>query len=162
MTKVGTWFVGLAVVLAGGCGSGDASSSTTNGSAANGSAGGEATQNRGSFRQIAVEDVSRQLGRSREEFAVYDANARETYDAQHVPGATWVDYDGVTAAQLPPQHDALLVFYCANEMCSASHTAAEQAIELGYSNVTVMGAGIEGWVAAGNDVEGAGAPTVAN
>jgi rhodanese-related sulfurtransferase len=35
----------------------------------------------------------------------------------------------------------------------ASHEAARRAVEMGYSDVLVMGAGIDGWVAAGKRVE---------
>ena len=72
-----------------------------------------------------------------------------------MPGATWVHYDSVTAEMLPTDHTASLVFYCANESCTASHTAAEAAVALGYSDVSVMGGGIQGWLAAGKPVEAA-------
>ena len=46
---------------------------------------------------------------------VFDNNDRESYEAGHIPGATWVSYDHVQASDLPPDHGAALVFYCANE-----------------------------------------------
>jgi rhodanese-related sulfurtransferase len=107
------------------------------------------------FSQISVAEV--ESGLAAQNLAVFDANHRETYDEHHVPGATWVDYDEVSAEQLPENHDAHLVFYCANEQCSASHVAAERAAELGYPNVSVMGAGIQGWIEAGKPVEAAAA-----
>ena len=70
-----------------------------------------------------------------------------------VPGATWVHYDEVSAETLPADHATSLVFYCANEQCSASHVAANSAIDLGFSDVAVMGAGIDGWIASGEAVE---------
>ncbi|HVY46763.1 MAG TPA: rhodanese-like domain-containing protein [Minicystis sp.] len=47
--------------------------------------------------------------------AVYDANHKDDYAKGHIPGAKWVKFDAVTAADLPPEKDATLVFYCANE-----------------------------------------------
>lgn len=90
--------------------------------------------------------------------AVFDANSRETYDAGHVPGATWVHYDTVTADVLPTDTSAPIVFYCGGPSCGAAPTAAETAISLGYTNVSVMRAGISGWREAGQPVETATAP----
>jgi rhodanese-related sulfurtransferase len=110
------------------------------------------------FAQISVTDVATRLAAPDSHIAVFDANHRETFDAHHVPGATWVHYDEVTAETLPSDHATSLVFYCANEQCEASHVAANSAVDLGFTDVSVMGAGIDGWVAAGQPVETA-APT---
>ncbi len=110
------------------------------------------------FSIIAVDDVARRVDAHDARLAVFDANSRETFDEHHVPGATWVHYDSVTADVLPSDHTMSLVFYCANESCSASHTAAEAAVALGFSDVAVMGGGIQGWIAAGKPVEGASPP----
>jgi rhodanese-related sulfurtransferase len=40
----------------------------------------------------------------------------------------------------------------------ACHTAARQAVALGYTNVSVLPAGIQGWVAAGKAVVTGPAP----
>jgi rhodanese-related sulfurtransferase len=103
---------------------------------------------------MTVDEVAAEMAAADRRLAVFDANDRETYDERHVPGATWVDYDGVTREQLPADTSTPLVFYCYNEACSASHVAAESAVAMGFSSVSVMGAGITGWVAAGQPVEG--------
>jgi len=95
-------------------------------------------------RAIGVNEVATLINQKDAAF-VYDANSQERYRQGHVPTARWVPYDSVTKQHLPPKQDALLIFYCYNEMCSASSTAAQQARTLGYSNVRVMEAGIEGW-----------------
>lgn len=105
------------------------------------------------FTIVSVDDVARHVDAHDGAIALFDANSRETYDTHHVPGATWVHYDSVTADVLPTDHAASLVFYCGNEECTASHTAAEAAAALGYTNVAVMGAGIQGWIDAGKPVE---------
>jgi rhodanese-related sulfurtransferase len=80
---------------------------------------------------------------------VFDANSKASYESRHVPGSTWVVYNKLKAEQLPAAKDAKLVFYCANEMCPASHMAAKQAMAMGYTDVNVMPQGIQGWVKAG-------------
>ncbi len=142
------------VVIAGlaGCGGGTPAETTTTTTTT-----GSETTTAQQFAQISVDEVSTALEASDRPVAVFDANSPETFAQHHVPGATWVDYDAVSAEQLPTDHATQLVFYCANEQCEASHVAAETASGLGYENVAVMGAGIQGWIAAGKPVEGAGA-----
>lgn len=130
------------------------------GSTATETASTESTESTGSetpaFAMVSVDAVAAGIAPdATNRLAVFDANSRETFDAGHVPGATWVHYDSVTAEILPSDPAAPVVFYCANEGCGASHTAAETAVSLGHTNVAVMGAGIEGWRAAGQPVEAA-------
>lgn len=83
---------------------------------------------------------------------LYDANPREMYEHGHLPGAAWVPFDAVTADVLPADRAATLVFYCANELCTASHTAARSALALGYAHTFVMPAGFFGWKKSGRPV----------
>lgn len=87
-----------------------------------------------------------------EQVAVYDSNGPERYAQGHIPTARHVGHDQVTAAVLPADRAARLVFYCANEHCMACHTSANQAIALGYTNVYVLPAGIMGWTHEGKPV----------
>ncbi|MFT3711219.1 MAG: rhodanese-like domain-containing protein [Archangium sp.] len=80
-----------------------------------------------------------------------DANGSETRSKQGViPGAVLLtsssQYD---LKELPANKDAKLVFYCANQKCSASEGAAQRAIDNGYTNVAVLPVGISGWKQAG-------------
>jgi rhodanese-related sulfurtransferase len=84
----------------------------------------------------------------KEALYIYDANDRESYLKGHIPGARWVQYNAVTAVELPPAKDAKLIFYCYNPQCGASDQAAAQAISLGFRNVWRMPEGIQGWRAA--------------
>lgn len=86
---------------------------------------------------------------------VIDVNAPSRYASAHVPGARNLDPRGFTAADLPADTGALLVFYCSNPMCSKAPTAARRAKALGYTQVRVMSAGIQGWVDAGLPVDAA-------
>ena len=106
-----------------------------------------------SLATITVADVA--AGLSNGTVRVYDANRQETFNEHHVPGATWVHYENLSAEVLPEDRSQKIVFYCANEQCTASHNAANAAKALGYTDVAVMSAGIEGWIAAGQPVEAA-------
>lgn len=149
-SSLGGLFAVLALIGGGssiGCGGGG--DGTTQASSAE-SAGAEA-----SFAQISVADVAAGIASPDRRLSVYDANNRERFEQNHVPGATWVDYHTLSREQLPSDASTPLVFYCYNEQCEASHRAAEGAIALGFSNVSVMGAGIAGWIAAGQPIESA-------
>jgi hypothetical protein len=65
------------------------------------------------FGRLSVDEVADKLGNPG--VYVYDNNPKERYAAGHVPGATWLDYDQVSASDLPQDKAATLIFYCANE-----------------------------------------------
>ena len=79
---------------------------------------------------------------------IYDNNSDERYAKGHVPGAVHLAKEAVRAESLPPNKEAMLVFYCGGPRCMACHEAAKAAIALGYSNVWIMPDGISGWEAA--------------
>ena len=80
-----------------------------------------------------------------------DANGKETRTKQGViPGAVLLTSSSSYAvSELPADKNAKLVFYCANDKCSASTAAAKRALENGYTNVAVLPEGISGWKQAG-------------
>ncbi|NCQ60367.1 MAG: rhodanese-like domain-containing protein [Myxococcales bacterium] len=85
-----------------------------------------------------------------------DANSPDTRTHHGtLPGARLLtsssDYD--VATELPTDHASTLVFYCANEHCSASDAAAHRAVSAGYADVRLMRAGIAGWEAAGKPTD---------
>ncbi len=63
--------------------------------------------------ELTVEQVHKRL--SEKNFYVYDNNPRDVWQEGHVPKARWLDYNNVTAKDLPADKNATLVFYCANE-----------------------------------------------
>jgi rhodanese-related sulfurtransferase len=69
-----------------------------------------------------------------------------------LPGALLLGDAGVTAELLGADKSRALVFYCSSEKCGAAPGAAKEAMELGYTEVRVMKAGIKGWVGAGFEV----------
>ena len=81
-----------------------------------------------------------------------DANGDGTRSHMGViPGAVLLsDYRRYDVAELPADKATRLVFYCANEQCGASHTAAARAVIAGYRDVRLFKGGIAGWKNAGN------------
>jgi rhodanese-related sulfurtransferase len=149
----------LALSLATIVGCGSSSSSTTTASESHTeSSGSQTAEAAPRFAMVTVDQVATRVESHDAHLAVFDANSRETFDEHHVPGAHWVDYHTLTASELPADHATSLVFYCANEQCSASHHAADAAVDLGFTDVSVMGGGIQGWIAAGKPVEAGAAP----
>ncbi len=104
------------------------------------------------FKLIHVAQLKQLIASPPPDLRIYDANAPETREKYGViPGATLIAApDGYrVSATLPPDKHAMLVFYCANQVCIASHEAARRAVAAGYTDVSVMGDGIMGWKAAG-------------
>jgi rhodanese-related sulfurtransferase len=112
----------------------------------------DAAQSATPLQQWTTDQVAEQIGRPGGA-KLFDANPREFYDEHHLPTATWVPYDGVTAEVLPADRSTQLVFYCANPQCSASRMAARAAMALGYGSVAVMPDGIFGWLEQGRPTE---------
>ena len=84
---------------------------------------------------------------------VFDANSDERFAQGHIPGAKHLRADAVKAEVLPPNQNAMVVFYCGGPKCMAAPDAARATIALGYTNVFVMTDGIKGWEALGYPVE---------
>ncbi len=95
---------------------------------------------------ISPRDLQRRM--QSEPIVVLDVNARSSWLAARVPGARHLDPIAFTASDLPPDHDALLVFYCSGPLCRKAPNAAKRAKGMGYGRVCVMAAGISGWVGA--------------
>jgi 3-mercaptopyruvate sulfurtransferase SseA len=65
---------------------------------------------------LTVDEVAARIAANDGKTFIYDNNPKDRYAKSHVPGAHWLDYDSVTAADLPADRSATLVFYCANEL----------------------------------------------
>lgn len=76
---------------------------------------------------------------------VFDCNEPEIYAEAHVPGAVLIVYDEVNGTNLPKDHGATLVFYCYSPECPAGTNASKTALQLGFTHVYSMLAGITGW-----------------
>jgi rhodanese-related sulfurtransferase len=101
-------------------------------------------------------DALHRLAQSSEPASVFYVNSRQSWMQAHVPGARNLDPAAYADSDLPPDKNALLVFYCSNPMCMKAPNAARRAKKLGYGNVQVMSAGISGWLAAKLPTESGG------
>jgi rhodanese-related sulfurtransferase len=79
---------------------------------------------------------------------VIDVNSPQSWSKAHVPGALNLDPVNYLDSDLPTAKESALVFYCSNPLCRKAPNAARRAKNLGYSNVKVMSAGINGWLSA--------------
>ncbi len=100
---------------------------------------------------ISTEDLSK--GIKDKTLSVIDCNMPEVYKKGHIPGAVYMSSSAPEAKVLPKDKNALLVFYCKNPRCMASHRGAEFAKAQGYTNVKVYSLGIDGWEKAGMPIE---------
>lgn len=98
-----------------------------------------------SMETISVADAAAAIEAG--EARAVDANNAETRDEWGtLPGAILLSsYGDFAETELPGSVDEPLVFYCFNRSCSAAPQAAMRAMEMGYTNVSVMEAGIQGW-----------------
>jgi len=77
-----------------------------------------------------------------------DSDTRKEYGV--VPGAILLaSHQEYPLTVLPAAKTDKLVFYCGGTQCRASDKAALRAASAGYSDVSVMRAGIRGWKDAG-------------
>ena len=95
------------------------------------------------------------LMRVKTPMTILDARAGKYDDGNRLPGAKALAPDAAAeqVMTMVPDKQALVVTYCANLKCPASHMLGERLRKLGYGNVLEYHEGIEGWMAAGNTVE---------
>jgi rhodanese-related sulfurtransferase len=104
------------------------------------------------LKTISPDDLNR-LAQNPERVSIFDVNSHQSFIRARVPGARNLDPAAYRDSDLPPDKNAVLVFYCSNPMCRKAPNAARRAKKIGYSNVQVMSAGISGWLAAGLPTE---------
>jgi len=68
------------------------------------------------LKTLTVDQVAAKIAAKDGKTFVYDDNPKDRYVKGHVPGATWVESGDVTAAVLPADKTATLIFYCASEL----------------------------------------------
>ncbi len=66
--------------------------------------------------EMSLDEVEARLkDPSKGKLHLFDNNTKDRWEKGHVPTAKWVAFNDVKAGDLPPEKDATLVFYCANE-----------------------------------------------
>lgn len=85
---------------------------------------------------------------------IIDARSGEFDDGRRLPGAISLNADSKAEdiAKALPNKEALLITYCSNVKCPASHKLYTHLKSLGYTNLIEYPEGIQGWVEAGNPV----------
>jgi rhodanese-related sulfurtransferase len=98
--------------------------------------------------EVTVSDVQHLL--KDKQATILDANDGDTRKEYGVvPGAVLLSGKEYPLSVLPSSKTDKLVFYCGGTQCRASDKAASRAASAGYSDVSVMRAGIRGWKDAG-------------
>ena len=98
--------------------------------------------------EVSVSDV--QTFVKNKSATIFDANDNDTRKEYGVvPGAVLLTGKEYPLSTLPASKADKLVFYCGGTQCRASDKAAARAASAGYSDVSVMRAGIRGWKDAG-------------
>jgi 3-mercaptopyruvate sulfurtransferase SseA len=67
------------------------------------------------LNKLTVDQVAARIAAHDGKTYIFDDNPKERWVKGHVPGAKWLDEDHVTAADLPADKTATLIFYCHNE-----------------------------------------------
>jgi hypothetical protein len=67
------------------------------------------------LRPLTVDQVAEKIAANDGKTFIYDNNEQDSWVSGHVPTARWVSSEHVTAADLPPDKTATLIFYCYNE-----------------------------------------------
>jgi hypothetical protein len=75
-----------------------------------------ATASASDLKPLTVDQVAARIAANDGKTFVFDNNSQDTWKQGHVPGAKWLDEDDVTAAALPADKTATLIFYCHNEL----------------------------------------------
>ena len=86
-----------------------------------------------------------------------DARTGQFDDGKRLPGAKGLSPEATEeqALKAAGAKDAQIVAYCSGLKCPASKKLAERLAALGFTNVRVYPEGMEGWKAAGGNVEDA-------
>ena len=110
--------------------------------------------------QHALVEIDRQdllVGLEGGDLVLVDALAPLSYAAAHLPGATNIPPDRVTAfaPRRIPSLDTPVVVYCAGRDCDSSADVARQLVALGYRDVRHYAGGKQDWTSAGLPLESA-------
>ena len=106
-------------------------------------------------KKITVQELKKKI-EAGEGLLLVDVNPRDRFDKHHIKGAVFVEYE--TAARWLIQNKVpkgrQIVLYCENTLCTASPIVANKLVKLGFTDVSDMPEGIQGWKKAGLEWEG--------
>ncbi|HNW34310.1 MAG TPA: rhodanese-like domain-containing protein [Candidatus Ozemobacteraceae bacterium] len=95
------------------------------------------------------------LLQSKVPLTILDARSGIFDDRRRIPGAKALNAESKVSeiVKILPEKESLIVTYCANLKCPASHNLSERLKSLGYKNVLEYPEGIAGWIKSGHEVE---------
>lgn len=99
------------------------------------------------LKAVSTDQVAAAIAVSSADTVVLDVNPESVRNKKGViPNAIKLSsYNNYALSELPIDKSTALIFYCYNEACGASTQAANRALENGYTNVSILKAGIIGW-----------------
>ncbi len=102
---------------------------------------------------ISIDDLKSAIAEG--EVILIDVNGHRSYNGGHIPKAInfAAGKEKLADAVKDKAKDTLVVAYCGGPSCGAYRAGASAAKELGFTNIKHLGAGISGWLQAGEDVE---------
>ena len=110
----------------------------------------------GNFKTLHVADLASMIKKAPPGLTLYDVNVESTRsNVGVIPGSKLLSSSSKynVGTELPADHNSPLVFYCANQQCTASHEAAKRAMAAGFTDVSVMVDGVFGWKKAGHPLK---------
>ncbi|MGL4746790.1 MAG: rhodanese-like domain-containing protein [Shewanella sp.] len=118
-------------------------------------AGGGAEMSEVPYQEIQLNPISMREAETlvgKEGVYFFDVNTLEIWAEGFIPGAVFFNVHNWRDL-LTKNKDAVMVFYCANPMCTMSNLAARETMKLGYTGVRHMADGIYGWRMSGRKTE---------
>lgn len=67
------------------------------------------------LKALTIDQVAEKIAAKDGKTFLFDNNSKGRWARGHLPGAVWLDDENVTAADLPADKTAFLIFYCHNE-----------------------------------------------
>lgn len=102
---------------------------------------------------ISPEEVKQKLD-ANEDIVILDTRSREDYKAKHIKGSLSMPQDEIYVRYSDLPQDKEIIVFCYTTSCQSSTQVAQVLLELGFTNVKDMEAGISGWENQGYPLEG--------
>jgi len=103
------------------------------------------------YQEISVQEVMKKI-ENKDDIIILDVRSPEEFEDGYIEGAILIPFQELEQRhkELNTLIDKEIIVYCKAGV--RSKKGAQQLTELGYTNVKELGAGIDGWAAAGGEV----------
>lgn len=102
-------------------------------------------------RTLSTDELRRELDRDNG-LHVLNVQTHAVFTGALIPASRHIPVNTIGTTPITVSKDAAIVTYCGGPQCSQSTEAARKLTTLGYTNVRVYSEGLEGWMAAGNEI----------